>query len=185
MGKILKQLAKTILQMKKIDQHVRVLATRRGVWDAKKISRIDKYNTLHLKQIVRKYGWPTVALVGKRASHAAWLLVQHADHDVRFQKRCLTLLKKEYIKNPKNIQKQEIAYLTDRVRVNERKKQIFGTQFYIDAKGLFKPRPIFDKVNLSRRRKEYNLGSFRKYLIAGRKYSHSRIKAVKRSSRSG
>mgnify|MGYP001595563003 CR=1 FL=1 len=53
-----------------------------GIWD----HATDKKNTTELKKIIKKYGWPTIPLVGKRASFCAWLLVQHADHHRQFQK---------------------------------------------------------------------------------------------------
>ena len=46
---------------------------------------IDKQNNAELKRIIREYGWPTISLVGKKASSNAWLLAQHADKDQKFQ----------------------------------------------------------------------------------------------------
>lgn len=42
-----------------------------------------------MKKIVKKHGWPGISLVGKKASVGAWLLAQHADRDLRFQKNVL------------------------------------------------------------------------------------------------
>lgn len=62
---------------------MRKKAIKTGIWDKK----IDKKNTLKIKKIIERYDWPTINLVGKKASKNAWLLVQHADHDVKFQKK--------------------------------------------------------------------------------------------------
>ena len=44
-------------------------------------------------EIVAEYGWPCRSLAGEDGATAAWLLIQHADHDVELQERCLELLK--------------------------------------------------------------------------------------------
>ena len=54
-------------------------------WDDK----IDKQHTEKLKEIINKIGYPTISKVGKSWSLYAWLLSQHADHDLEFQKKCL------------------------------------------------------------------------------------------------
>lgn len=167
---IMNQLKKKILTLASKDQQIRKKALRSRTWDTKKINDLDRRNTKEMKRVIQRFGWPTVSKVGKKASHAAWLLVQHADHDVMFQKKCLELVRKEYERNPKNIQKQEIAYLTDRVLVHKRKKQIFGTQFYTTKYGKLIPRPISDKRNLDKRRKEYDLEPFKNYLQVSQQF---------------
>jgi hypothetical protein len=63
-------------------------------------------------------------------------------------------------KNSLEISAANIAYLKDRILVNEGKQQLFGNQFYTDKKGIFKHRPTRDFKNVDRRRKEYNLPPF-------------------------
>jgi len=129
-----------------------------GEWDDK----VDFCNTKVMRKVVAKYGWPTIDLVGKRASQDAWLLVQHADHDLIFQKRCLALIKKVYRLNPKFVYLRNIAYLTDRVLIHMGKKQLYGTQLRIQ-KGSFVPLPIKDRKNLDNRRRTMNLLPFKAY----------------------
>jgi hypothetical protein len=164
-----KKLAQEILQMVREDQTMRRRAYKTGEWDID----LDRKHTEQLKMIIRKHDWPTILLVGKKASWGAWLLAQHADHDVNFQKKCLNLLKKAYKDNPKSVDKANIAYLMDRILVNEDKKQLFGTQFYLNHKGKSVPRPIQRIKELNQRRKEYGLDSFEKYLKAAKKYRPS------------
>ena len=117
---------------------------------------LDIKNTNEMKKIVKKYGWLTYDLVGFTAAKGAWLLVQHADHDVEFQKKCLELMKEAVRKNQAS--KEDLAYLTDRVFVNTGKPQLYGTQF-----GKKNPIPIKDKKNLDKRRVEMGLGKFKEY----------------------
>jgi len=152
-----KKLVKEILDKIEIDQKMRKLFIAGKIkWD----KRIDKKNTAWLKRIVKQYGWPTASLVGKRASYGAWLLVQHADHDLKFQKKVLAILNEIYRKDNEEINSANVAYLTDRILVHEKKPQIFGTQFTRKSeKEKFKPFPIKDKRNVDKRRKKYDLPS--------------------------
>jgi hypothetical protein len=113
-----------------------------------------------MKEIVREIGWPTISKVGKVASNMAWLLVQHADHDSAFQEDCLNILKKV---DGGDINKRNIAYLEDRVRVNTGRPTLYGTQFFQNPEGSFGPREIEDKENLNKRRAEMGLEPFEEY----------------------
>ena len=59
---------------------------------AEELSAIDSKNRTRLKEIVDQHGWPGKSMVGKDGAHAAWLLAQHADADLEFQKKCLALM---------------------------------------------------------------------------------------------
>ncbi len=107
-----------------------------------------------------KYGWPGKSLVGKDGANAAWLLVQHADRDPAFQKRCLDLMKEAARKG--EVSGQELAYLTDRVRVAQGEKQLYGTQFHT-VDGRLVPQPIEDEPNVDKRRKEIGLSTMAEY----------------------
>ena len=113
-----------------------------------------------MKKIVAKRGWPTKRMVGSDGTRAAWLLVQHADHDVAFQRQCQSLL--ERLKGTGEVSSVDIAYLTDRVFVNESKPQLYGTQFHT-VEGVRKPRPIHDPVNVDNRRIAMGLGTLKEY----------------------
>jgi hypothetical protein len=124
-----------------------------------RMSEVDEENTKWLKGVVEKHGWPTNTLVGKDGADAAWLLVQHADADPRFQRQCLDLmagLPKDEVSQSKR------AYLTDRVLLAEGKKQLYGTQFH-SVEGRWKPRPIEDEAQVDKRRTEIGLPPLAEY----------------------
>lgn len=124
-------------------------------WD----NTLDKSNTSRLKKIIQEFGWPTISLVGEQASRAAWLLVQHADHDLNFQESCLALMK-DLAEN--EVSQQNIAYLEDRVRIAQGRPQLYGTQF--DNPGVnFGPKSVEDSPNLNKRRIAAGLSSFEDY----------------------
>jgi hypothetical protein len=130
---------------------------------------IDRVNTERMKRIISQIGWPTISKVGKDASFNAWLLVQHADHDIEFQKQCLSLMEQE---PNTEVSSHDVAYLTDRVRVHSGQPQIYGTQFKPDNPP-FVPEEIENKENVEERRKQMGLGTlessidemYRKYKI--------------------
>ena len=126
---------------------------------AAKVKAVDEDNTKWLKDVVEKHGWPTNTLVGKDGANAGWLLVQHADHDPKFQRRCLDLM----ADLPKHeVSQSNLAYLTDRVLLAEGKKQLYGTQFAV-VDGKWKPRPLEDEASVDKRRAEVGLPPLAEY----------------------
>lgn len=61
------------------------------------------------------------------------------------------------------VNKQNIAYLEDRVRVHQSQPQIYGTQFYTNAQDELVPRPIEDPENVDKRRAEIGLNTLAEY----------------------
>ncbi len=152
-----KKLQQELLSMMEADQKMRFAAMKRKIkWDF----NIDRNNTIKLKKIVKKYGWPDIPMVGKKGSVAAWILAQHADHDLNWQKKCLKLIKKSHLNG--GIESKYLALMTDRVLTGSGKWQLYGTQFHVRNGKLFE-KPIKDKKNLSKRRKEFGLEPFSIY----------------------
>ena len=115
---------------------------------------VDHRNTKRMKEIIEEIGWPSISKLSHEGASNAWLLVQHADHDLEFQKKCLTLMKAE----PEGeVSKRDIAYLEDRIAISEGRPQIYGTQFHKNSDGQLEPLPIADPENVDQRRKEMGL----------------------------
>jgi len=127
---------------------------------AKEFQRIIRSNFPLIKNIADKYGFPGYDLVGKESSNNYWLLVQHSDFDVAFQKRALKLMKRQVEK--KNASGQSYAYLIDRININEGKPQIYGTQIIMSGNTTIKP--CIDIDNLDKRRKSVGLKPIKEYL---------------------
>lgn len=155
-------LREDLLEMMELDQAARsrMSSTNPDPTAAEAMTQIDACNTDHMKRIVRDYGWPTRSLVGQDGAHAAWLLVQHADQNPVFQSRCLDLMHAELTVG--EVDPQDVAYLTDRVLVNQNKPQVFGTQFHrVDGKSV--PRPIQEPLTVDVRRAEIGLSNMADY----------------------
>ncbi len=120
---------------------------------------VDAQNTVELKGIILEIGWPTISKVGKEAAEHAWLIAQHADDDPVFQKECLRLMRGQ---SDSEVSQIDLAYLSDRIDVNEGKPQFFGTQFTTIA-GVYGPKPIADSEFVDDRRKALGMNSLVQY----------------------
>lgn len=160
------QIRLALLEMARVDQDMRkTLAQDPAGFNPD----IDRANTASLKKIVDQIGWPTRSEVGPDGAGAAWLLAQHADLDPVFQEQALALMKAAPCGevDPKNI-----AYLEDRVLVNKRKPQRFGTQCCI-VEGVVKPFPIEDETRVDERRLAIGLPTMAEHLLRMRSRSAS------------
>ena len=155
------EIAAELKKMRDADQVMRMRAAEKGgLIQDEEDNKLDEKHTARMKEIVEQIGWPSRSKVGKEGAQHAWLLVQHADHDPEFQARCLAMMREL----PKgDVKPWQIAYLEDRIRVNARQPQLYGTQFYEDPEKGFGPRPIEDEEHLEERRKEMGLESFEEY----------------------
>ena len=111
-------------------------------------------------EIVSAHGWPGRSLVGDEGASAVWLLIQHADHDVELQERCLELMRDAVRLGETSV--TELAYLTDRVCVNRGRLQVYGTQFSGSGDD-YDVRPIEDREHLDERRAAVGLEPFAEY----------------------
>lgn len=148
-------LAREILEMFNRDQNARFSNI-----NPEEIKQIDINNTKRLKEIIEKEGYPTIDKIGVDASEAVWLLIQHADLDRDFQIDCLELMKQL---QGGYINKKNIAYLEDRVRVGMGKPQMYGTQFYRREDKKLVLRDIENIEGVDQRRKEMDLDTLDKY----------------------
>jgi hypothetical protein len=89
--------------------------------------RLTARHADRLNEIMDEYGWPTVALVGQDAARSAWKIAQHADRQLDVQRRALALMSRAVAKGQASA--RDLAFLRDRVLVNEGRPQIYGTQF--------------------------------------------------------
>ena len=161
-------LASEINNMTKVDQEIRDKFIQEISGDkqftaktAKAMNEIDHVNTERMKWIVLKFGWPTPAMVGVESCSNAWLLVQHADADHRFQKQCLKLI--EPLARNHVIEGRFYAYLYDRVAQGENRLQRFGTQGKNDAAGQLIISPVEDPKKVDVYRKEFGLTPIEDY----------------------
>ncbi|MDP9257151.1 MAG: hypothetical protein M3Q31_11415 [Actinomycetota bacterium] len=154
------ELRAELLAMRAADESVRQVAPALSQEAMGAALRADRARTARLAEIVTTHGWPGRSLVGEDGMYAAWILAQHSDHDAELQARFLELLEDavELGEAPASV----LAYLTDRVRVNGGRLQIYGTQFGGSGES-YGPQPIADRDGLEERRADAGLEPFAEY----------------------
>jgi hypothetical protein len=133
----------------------------RKAHDVAGMREADAENLPWLQAVIAERGWPGASVVGTDGANGAWLLVQHADADPAFQRRCLGLLAAAV--EAGEATKRQLAYLTDRVLLAEGKQQEYGTQ--VTARGgRWVPRNLRDPDGVDARRAAAGLGTIAGYL---------------------
>lgn len=119
-----------------------------GPVDWAKVQEVDARNTARMKEIIAEYGWPKLSDMGEEAAHNAWLLAQHADRDLEFQKECLELM--ESLSKDEVI-KKDLALLTDRILIKTVGIQRYGSQFQLMPTYIY-IQPVEEPSKLDERR---------------------------------
>lgn len=163
------ELRKEINQMMLKDQQLRY--KRVQAIDKEEIQKInndihqaDAENLDKAKKILQQYGWPKISDIGKDGANNFWLVVQHADNDVRFQRTALQAMEKW--KGTAEINNESYAFLYDRVQCNLNYKQLYGTQVTWTENGEASGfRPIAREDQADQRRKKLGMISMRIYAL--------------------
>lgn len=135
--------------------------------DIKTISRnmmlTDSLDFIIARKVFIQFGYPGHDLVGSTSSHNFWLIVQHIDNHPAFQDSVLTKMKIEVDK--KNSSSLDYAYLVDRVKVNTKQPQIYGTQMLVNKDSTsYEPKLLIDPDKVNERRKSVGLQPIEEYI---------------------
>lgn len=143
-----------LLKMEKSDQAARTGGTPRSEW-----ASMDKMHVERIKEIIAEFGFPTISKVGNDGSNAAWLLIQHADHNPEFQREMLELM--EPLARSGEINPRNYAYLYDRTHDPQR----FGTQLTC-VDGVWEPRRLEDPNRVNEFRETYGMQPLEQYVAS-------------------
>ena len=135
-----------------------------------RMSALDADNLQTFKALLDRWGWFDRTAWGEAADREAWLLAQHADGDLPFQKHVLALL--EPLVQSGRTDPSHFALLYDRVAVNDHRLQRFGTQGYCTGPGTWTPRPIEDPAHVDERRKAMGLQPLSEYIASFKGICH-------------
>jgi hypothetical protein len=119
-------------------------------------ARRDEANADWLRGEVDRAGWPTPKAVGPAGAEAAWLIVQHADHDPAFQARMLQLMTPLVARG--EVSRRNYAFLYDRVMMKVAGRQRYATQYRCRG-GRWEPAALEDPGRAEALRKEAGLGT--------------------------
>lgn len=112
---------KKLIALGKLDQQA-----RGSNFYSKESMQIDEKNLIELKRLIKKYGFPEISKVGKEAYFSAFLVAQHAGHDLDFMKSFFSDVEKRL--NTGEVINKTYGYLFDRINRMEGKAQVYGTQ---------------------------------------------------------
>lgn len=130
-----------------------------ALWEEQ--NQADAENLERLREIISEHGWPGQSLVGRDGATAAFLILQHADHETQVE--YLPLVKAAV--EAGEFERRQFALLQDRVLVGEDKPQVYGTQLYWDDEtGKLELFPIEDEANVDSRRKEIGMMPLAEYV---------------------
>jgi hypothetical protein len=131
---------------------------------SREIGKADLANMARAKEILLRYGWPTISQIGRDGQNNLWLIVQHADHDILFQQQALRAMEK--LKGTREINMENYAFLYDRVQCNLNYKQLYGTQVSWTHHGEASAfRPIENEYMTDELRKKIGLQPLRIYAL--------------------
>jgi uncharacterized protein DUF6624 len=155
-----KELSATIIALKDTDLALRdklILTRQLGEGYHKEMEILHIHNAGILNDIIEKIGYPTIDKVGRKASEAAWFVIQHSISQPEFMKKCVQLLENAVSDNQAD--PANLAYLSDRIAVFENKFQLYGTQFDWDDNGNLSPNPFDELSKVNERRKSLGLNT--------------------------
>ncbi len=140
-------------------QHAAIAAGGGDAW--RQTAPVSEANATWLKAVIAEKGWPGTTRVGRDGAKAAWLIVQHADHDPAFQAQALALM--QTAAETGDADAADVALLTDRVLIAQGKPQRYGTQFKSAADGVMELQPTEDVQTLDARRRAVGLQPLEAY----------------------
>ncbi|MGK4569365.1 DUF6624 domain-containing protein [Flavobacterium sp. 3HN19-14] len=150
-----------------LDQKLQQLDTKREPEQQYRDSMATAMNNTCIENLeaAKKYfhsnGFPGLKENGKETELHFWIIVQHGDHDVTFQAKVLKAMRKEYEKG--NADSKYYAFLYDRVKKNQNKPQLYGSQISWDT-GSPLPYNLENPAEVNQRRKAMGLEPIEEYL---------------------
>lgn len=104
---------------------------------------LHKLHVKELEEIIEEYGFPTEQMVGRFGLKGVKFVILHSKKDL------LEKYKNDY---KRTFGSYMYAYLTDKIRVANNEKQLYGTQGDFDENKKMIFYPIEDEINVNKRR---------------------------------
>lgn len=109
----------------------------------------DSVNQVIVSPILDTYGWLGPDKVGFMGTQTLFLVIQHASLEI--QEKYLPMMQ-QAVKEGKALAR-DLAFLEDRVALRQGKKQLYGSQTWLDrSDGKIYVQPVEDPDNLDKRR---------------------------------
>lgn len=109
-----------------------------------------------IKKIIKQIKEPTAENIGIDGSRALWIVAQHSPPEI--MKFILKSFLSSYKRDSNSVFFYAIPFLTDRVRISQGLKQIYGTQSYDNKLGVNCLFPVWNISKMNNRRAKFGLG---------------------------
>ena len=118
-------------------------------------------NIKKIKEILGKYKWPELSLIGEQGNMTICNVLQHASQDTR--EYYIPIMKQAVLN--KKLEPRYLVRAEDRIATDNGELQIYGGQmkFYPETK-TFNVWPVYDPVNIDKRRAEIGLEPIAEFL---------------------
>ena len=118
-------------------------------------------NIKKIKEILNKYDWPELILIGEQGNITICNVLQHADQETR--EHYIPIMKQAVL--DKKLEPRYLVRAEDRIATDKGLLQIYGGQmkYYPETKS-FNVWPVFDPVNIDERRAEIGLEPIAEFL---------------------
>ena len=111
---------------------------------------------------LEKHGWYKISIYGPDADRAAWLIVQHARHDLDLQQRALAML--EPLWRSGETKGENYAMLYDQTARYTGRAGRFGVMGDCSGPGVWTPAPLNDPDEVDVWRAKAGMSPFREYV---------------------
>jgi hypothetical protein len=178
-------LRRELLGMREEDRRVRTELANAGELGGPYVRRMEEVhirNAARLRALISEHGWPVEDIAGKDGSEAAWFIAQHAVGEPEFQRMALSLLQAATAGG--KIPAWHVAYLEDRVAMQEGRPQRFGTQWIDDPRdGFIRPWKLAEPENANALRASVGLDPLRAIPKPGPELSNEEQRKLRESQR--
>ena len=118
-------------------------------------------NIKKIKKILNKYDWPELTQIGEEGNRTICNVLQHADQETR--EHYIPVMKQSVL--DKKLEPRFLVRAEDRIATDKGELQIYGGQmkYYPETKS-FNIWPVFDPVNIDKRRAEIGLEPIAEFL---------------------
>ena len=135
-------------------------------------------NERKIRELLDTDGWPEVDIIGERGNRTICNVIQHSDNEVRLQ---YLPMMRTAVKDG-NLSPQLLVRAEDRIATERGDLQIYGGQmkYYPETKS-FNVWPVYDPVNIDKRRAKIGLGPIDEFLKARFDFEWDLEEQIKRS----
>ncbi|MGK0447835.1 MAG: hypothetical protein ACJA2M_001614 [Polaribacter sp.] len=124
----------------------------------------EKNHVINEKKVITildKYGWPTKDMIGEQGNWTICNVIQHSDNEIRI--KYLPMMKQAV--KEKKLEPRFLVRAEDRIATERGDPQIYGGQmkYYPETKS-FNVWPVYDPVNIDKRRAEIGLEPIAEFL---------------------